>query len=213
MNYHNQHILHQSVVSKALSFGEFRLKSGRISPYFFNAGEFYSGIALSTLGRCYAEAIVRSGLQFDGLFGPAYKGIALAGATAVALYEYHQIEVSYSYNRKEAKVHGEGGSLIGAPLSGRLLIIDDVITAGTAVAEVMDLLESSAAEPAAVLVGLDRKERVTGNQSATQIVEQKYGIPVLSIINIDDILAFLLARPEMQEWSNAIDRYRQTYGL
>ena len=213
MNDYKQQFIDQAIASKALSFGEFQLKSGRISPYFFNAGKFYTGGALATLGRCYAEAIVRSGIQFELLFGPAYKGITLAGATAVALSEHHQIDVPYSYNRKEEKSHGEGGSLVGAPLAGRVLIIDDVITAGTAVAEVMGLLAGSDAQPAGVLVGLDRRERGPDGRLATEVVERKHGVPVVSIVDITDVLEFLMARPELRKWCAAVASYRDTYGL
>jgi len=174
-----------------LKFGEFTLKSGRISPYFFNAGAFSSGRALATLGRCYARCIVESGLQFDVLLGPAYKGIPLAAATAVALADDHGLDVPFAYNRKEAKTHGEGGVLVGAPLAGRVLVIDDVITAGTAVREVIAMIAAAGAEPAGVVIGLNRQERGAGELSAVQEVEQAYGIPVLSIIEMNHIIDYL----------------------
>ena len=155
-----------------LKFGEFTLKSGRISPYFFNAGAFCSGAALATLGRCYAQSIVDSGIDFDVLLGPAYKGIPLATATSVALAEHHGIDIPFAYNRKEAKSHGEGGTLVGAPLKGKILIIDDVITAGTAVREVIAMIEDNGARLAGVAIGLDRQERGAGELSAIQEIEQ-----------------------------------------
>ena len=167
-----------------LKFGEFTLKSGRISPYFFNAGAFACGEALAALGRCYARRIVDSGLQFDILLGPAYKGIPLATATAIALADNHDINVPFAYNRKEAKSHGEGGVLVGAPLQGRVLVIDDVITAGTAVREVIAMIEAAGARLAGVAVGLNRQERGEGERSAIQEVEEEYGVPVLSIIDM-----------------------------
>jgi orotate phosphoribosyltransferase len=202
-----------AISSGALKFGQFELKSGRTSPHFFNAGEFYTGNALAALGRCYASAIVESGIEFDVLFGPAYKGIILAAATSIALSEYHGINVPYCFNRKEAKVHGEGGTLVGAPLEGKVLIIDDVITAGTAIREVMSIVEQVGAEAAGVVIGLDRKERGKTDKSAIQEVEQEFKIPVASIINIDDILQYLKAKPEHNDLVAEIDSYRQQYGV
>jgi len=189
-NYKTQFI-DNAIASGALKFGQFRLKSGRVSPHFFNAGEFYRGRALAALGQCYAAAIVESGIEFDVLFGPAYKGITLAAATSVALAEHHDLDVPYCFNRKEAKSHGEGGTIVGAPLEGRVLIIDDVITAGTAIREVMAMVDAADAQPAGVVIGLDRKERGNTDKSAIQEVEQQFDIPVVSIIDIDDILAYL----------------------
>ena len=197
----------------ALKFGQFTLKSGRVSPHFFNAGEFYSGNALAALGRCYATAIVESGIEFDVLFGPAYKGITLAAATSVALSEHHGIDVPYCFNRKEAKAHGEGGSLVGAPLMGRVLIIDDVITAGTAIREVMGIVEQAGAKAAGVVIGLDRKERGKTDKSAIQEVEEQFAIPVASIVDINDILRYLEKQPENQQLVAKIDAYRQQYGV
>ena len=202
-----------AISSGALKFGQFELKSGRISPHFFNAGEFYTGSALAALGRCYASAIVESGIEFDVLFGPAYKGITLAAATAVALSEHHGINVPYCFNRKEAKAHGEGGTLVGAPLEGKVLIIDDVITAGTAIREVMSIVEQVGAQAAGVIIGLDRKERGKTEKSAIQEVEQAFDIPVASIIDIDDILQYLKAKPEHSDLVAKIDQYRQQYGV
>ena len=202
-----------AISSGALKFGQFELKSGRTSPHFFNAGEFYTGNALAALGRCYASAIVESGIEFDVLFGPAYKGITLAAATSIALSEHHGINVPYCFNRKEAKAHGEGGTLVGAPLEGKVLIIDDVITAGTAIREVMSIVEQAGAQAAGVVIGLDRKERGKTDRSAIQEVEQEFKIPVASIINIDDILQYLKAKPEHNDLVAEIDSYRQQYGV
>jgi orotate phosphoribosyltransferase len=202
-----------AISSGALKFGQFELKSGRTSPHFFNAGEFYTGNALAALGRCYASAIVESGIEFDVLFGPAYKGITLAAATSIALSEHHGINVPYCFNRKEAKAHGEGGTLVGAPLEGKVLIIDDVITAGTAIREVMSIVEQVGAQAAGVVIGLDRKERGKTEKSAIQEVEQEFKIPVASIIDIDDILQYLKAKSEHNDLVAEIDKYRQQYGV
>jgi len=211
-NYKTQFI-DNALDSGALKFGEFTLKSGRVSPHFCNAGEFCSGKALSALGHCYAAAIVESGVQFDVLFGPAYKGITLAAATSMALADHYDIDVPYCFNRKEAKSHGEGGTLVGAPLEGKVLIIDDVITAGTAIREVMTMVESAGADAAGVVIGLDRKERGKTEQSAIQEVEQQFSIPVISIIDINDILAYLDDKEDMAELITAIKIYRSTYGV
>ena len=205
--------IENAIANGALKFGQFELKSGRTSPHFFNAGEFYKGSALAALGKCYATAIVESGIEFDVLFGPAYKGITLAAATSIALSEYHGIDVPCCFNRKEAKAHGEGGTLVGAPLEGKVLIIDDVITAGTAIREVMSILEQAGAVAAGVLIGLDRKERGKTDQSAIQEVEEQFGIPVASIIDIDDILHYLKAKPDHNNLVEQIDKYRQEYGV
>ena len=202
-----------AITSGALKFGQFELKSGRTSPHFFNAGEFYSGSALAALGRCYASSIVDSGIEFDVLFGPAYKGITLAAATSIALSEHHGIDAPYCFNRKEAKVHGEGGTMVGAPLEGKVLIIDDVITAGTAIREVMSIVEQVGADAAGVVVGLDRKERGKTDKSAIQEVEQQFGIPVASIVDIDDILHYLKAKSDHNNLVEEIDKYRKEYGV
>lgn len=197
-----------------LKFGEFTLKSGRVSPYFFNAGAFSSGRALATLGRCYARRIVDADIRFDVLLGPAYKGIPLASATAVALAEHHGLDVPFAYNRKEAKTHGEGGVLVGAPLEGRVLVIDDVITAGTAVREVIALIEQAGAELAGVTIGLDRQERGAGDRSAIQEVEQAYGVPVLSIIDVSHIIEYLQASGGGPPGAlQGMMDYRQRYGV
>jgi orotate phosphoribosyltransferase len=168
---------------------------------------------LSALGRCYAAAIIKSGVEFDVLFGPAYKGITLVAATSVALAEHHNIDVKYCFNRKEAKSHGEGGTLIGAPLEGRVLIIDDVITAGTAVREVMAMVELAGGEPAGIVIGLNRKERGTSSTSAIQEVEQQFSIPVISIIDMDDILTYLKSQLDMKAVVKDIKNYRKEYGV
>ena len=212
-NTYKTQFIDNALNSGALKFGQFRLKSGRVSPHFFNAGEFYQGKALAILGRCYAAAIVESGVQFDVLFGPAYKGITLAAATSVALAENHNMDVPYCFNRKEAKSHGEGGTLVGAPLEGRVLIIDDVITAGTAIREVMAMVELAGAEAVGVVIGLDRKERGNSAKSAIQEVEQQFGVPVISIINMDDILTYLESQSDMATLVEEIKTYRHEYGV
>ena len=183
-----------ALAREALRFGQFRLKSGRDSPYFFNAGLFSDGEAASVLGRCYAAAVVRSGLEFDMLFGPAYKGIPLATATAIALASHHGRSVPYAYNRKEAKEHGEGGAVVGAPLHGRVLIIDDVITAGTAVRESLELIRHAGAEPVGVALALDREERGQGELSAVQELERGEGLKCVSVVTLSDLIE-ALARP------------------
>ena len=202
-----------AIEKQALLFGEFTLKSGRVSPYFFNAGRFFqTGKGLAALGRFYAQAIIDAGIEFDLVFGPAYKGIPLASATAVALAEHHNLDVPYCFNRKEAKAHGEGGTLVGAPLQGRALIVDDVITAGTAVREVMDILAAQNAKPAAVVIGLDRQERGKGELSAIQEVERDYEIPVVNIVNLSDIISYLEHEGD-NEKLEAVGRYRSQYGV
>jgi orotate phosphoribosyltransferase len=195
-----------------LRFGEFILKSGRISPYFFNAGLFNSGSALARLGRFYAQAIVDSGITFDVLYGPAYKGIPLAAVTAAALYDHHQIDIPYAFNRKEAKSHGEGGSIVGHALEGQILIIDDVITAGTAIRESMDIIEAEGAKPAGVVIALDRQEKGKGDKSAIQEVEQDYGIPVASIAKLENVIGFLEQQGDADHLAN-IRAYRDQYGI
>jgi len=213
MNSYKTQFIDNAIASGALKFGQFKLKSGRISPHFFNAGEFYQGKALATLGQCYAAAIVDSGIEFDVLFGPAYKGITLAAATSVALAEHYHRDVPYCFNRKEAKSHGEGGTTVGAPLEGKVLIIDDVITAGTAIREVMAMVDQAGAQAAGVVIGVDRKERGNSDKSAIQEVESEFSIPVASIIDIDDILIYLDSKPDKQELVAQIKQYRQEYGV
>lgn len=198
-----------------LRFGEFTLKSGRQSPYFFNAGLFNSGLALAKLGRFYAAAIEDSGVGFDVLFGPAYKGIPIAAATAVALADHHSRDLPWCFNRKEAKDHGEGGTLVGAPLEGRVLIIDDVITAGTAIREVMDIIGQTPAHPAGVVVALDRQEKGKAELSAIQEVERDFGIPVISIINLNQLISFMeeQAGGDLARHLPAVKTYRDQYGV
>ena len=195
-----------------LRFGEFTLKSGRTSPYFFNAGLFNSGHALARLGRYYAQAIVASGIGFDMLFGPAYKGIPLAATTAIALADQHDLDLPWCFNRKEAKDHGEGGNTVGATLTGRVLIIDDVITAGTAIGESVALLRTYKAQAAGVVIALDRQERGQGELSAIQEVERLYSMPVLSIVGLNDLLEYLRERPNYSQPLAAIRAYRARYG-
>jgi len=196
-----------------LRFGEFTLKSGRTSPYFFNAGLFNSGSALAQLGKFYAAAVVESGIPFDVLFGPAYKGIPLAAATAVALADHHNLDLPWCFNRKEAKAHGEGGSLVGAPLTGNVLIIDDVITAGTAIREVMQIIQAQGATAAGVVIALNRQERGNGELSAIQEVERDFGIPVVSIVSLNQVLEYLADDVELKQHLPAVEAYRAQYGI
>jgi orotate phosphoribosyltransferase len=197
-----------------LKFGEFELKSGRISPYFFNAGLFNSGKAMATLAKSYAAAIVNSGVEIDVLFGPAYKGIPLSATTAMALSQEYDRDTPYTYNRKEKKAHGEGGTLVGAPLLGKVLIIDDVITAGTAIREVMALLEEhQGAESAGVIIALDRQEKGKGELSAIQEVERDYGIPVISIVTLEQVMQYVAEKEEFKQHFTAIKAYRERYGI
>lgn len=196
-----------------LKFGEFTLKSGRKSPYFFNAGLFNTGAALAKLGRFYAQTIVDSGIKFDVLYGPAYKGIPLAAVTAAALYDHHGLDVPYAFNRKEAKSHGEGGSIVGHPLQGDILIIDDVITAGTAIRESMDIIAAENAKPAGVVIALDRQERGKGQRSAIQEVEADYGLGVAAIVRLAELIDFVKQRGDAAEHLANIEAYRETYGV
>lgn len=196
-----------------LRFGEFTLKSGRTSPYFFNAGLFNSGLALAQLGRFYAEAVQASGIDFDVLFGPAYKGIPLASATAIALAERHGRDLPWCFNRKEAKDHGEGGTLVGAPLVGKALIVDDVITAGTAIREVMQIIQAQGAQAAGVLIALNREERGQGELSAIQEVERDFGIPVVSIVSLSQVLDYLAQDEQLRQYLPAVEAYRAQYGI
>jgi orotate phosphoribosyltransferase len=206
-----------ALAREALRFGQFRLKSGRDSPYFFNAGLFSDGEAASVLGRCYAAAIIRSSLEFDMLFGPAYKGIPLVTATAIALAAHHGRSVPYAYNRKEAKEHGEGGVVVGAPLHGRVVIVDDVITAGTAVRESLELIRSAGAEPVGVALALDREERGQGNLSAVQELERTENLKCVSVVTLSDLIE-ALSRPAggqarvSAEQLAALGAYRARYG-
>jgi orotate phosphoribosyltransferase len=221
----HKHRFFQLALGKAnLRFGSFTLKSGRTSPYFFNAGGFDDGASLSELGRCYADAIMASRIEFDMLYGPAYKGIPLAAATAIALQDQHRRNVPFAYNRKEAKDHGEGGTLVGAPLRGRVIIIDDVISAGTSVRESIGLIRGAGAAPVGVAIALDRQERGQGNLSAAQEVRAEFGIPCIAIATLDDLLKFLETRAtesapgsgvdaNMADTLGAIRNYRRQYGV
>ena len=218
-NSNQDNFIRFALEAKVLSFGEFKTKAGRLSPYFFNAGEFNDGARLSALGRYYSKALQESKLQFDMLYGPAYKGITLAAATAIALAD-DGINVPYAYNRKEAKDHGEGGVLVGAPVKGRVVIIDDVISAGTSVRESVELIRNAGAEPAAVLIALDRMERSgnavdIGDKSAVQAVEQEFGLPVISIANLAGLMSFLTASSDTQltNYLPAVKAYRDKYGI
>jgi orotate phosphoribosyltransferase len=207
-----------ALARQALRFGRFTLKSGRESPYFFNAGLFSDGEAIAVLGRCYAAAIARSGLEFDMLFGPAYKGIPLATATAAALFDRHGRSVPYAFDRKEAKDHGEGGKLIGAPLGGRVLIVEDVISAGTAVRGALALIREAGAQPAGVVVALDRQERGQGPLSATQELQGEHGIRCVSVVTLADLIE-ALSRPTEGPAAISADQltqlqaYRRRYGI
>lgn len=196
-----------------LRFGEFTLKSGRVSPYFFNAGLFNTGYAAAKLGRFYAEAIAVSNIDFDMLFGPAYKGIPLATLAAASLAEQHDIDVPYSFNRKEAKAHGEGGNIVGSQLAGKVLIVDDVITAGTAVREAYQIISAAGASIAGLVISLDRQERGQGPYSAVQELKQSLDIPVISIVQLDDLIITLEESSEYEEYLEPVLSYRKQYGV
>ena len=213
MQAYQQAFLDFAISQGVLKFGEFTLKSGRISPYFFNAGLFQTGSALSQLGKFYAQAIVESGLQFDMLFGPAYKGIPLAAATAIALYEQYGRDYPYAFNRKEAKDHGEGGTIVGAALQGRVLVIDDVMTAGTAIREAASIVANQGAELAGVAIALDRQERGTGEQSAVQEVQSRYSVPVINIVSLQEISTHIEQSTTDAALLARIQAYRQQYGV
>lgn len=202
-----------AINKQVLKFGEFTLKSGRKSPYFFNAGLFNTGRDLALLGRFYAQALVDSGIDFDLLFGPAYKGIPIATTTAVALADHHDRDVPYCFNRKEAKTHGEGGSLVGSPLQGKVMLVDDVITAGTAIRESMDIISAEKATLAGVLISLDRQERGRGELSAIQEVQRDYGCRVISIITLNELIGYLEEKPELTDHLIAVRAYRSEYGI
>ena len=196
-----------------LKFGEFTLKSGRTSPYFFNAGLFNKGSDLARLGRFYAEALVDSGIDFDVLFGPAYKGIPIATATAVALYDQHNQDTPYCFNRKEKKDHGEGGNLVGSALEGKVMLVDDVITAGTAIREAMDIVQANGAELSGVLIALDRQEKGKGELSAIQEVERDFGAKVVSIVSLNDVITFLKDDDTFKEYLSKVEAYRSEFGV
>ena len=213
MKAYQREFIEFAMSKNVLKFGEFTLKSGRISPYFFNAGLFNSGRDLARLGRFYAAALVDAKIDFDVLFGPAYKGIPIASATAVQLAEIHDQDVPYCFNRKEAKDHGEGGNLVGSALAGRIMLVDDVITAGTAIRESMDIIEANGANLAGVLIALDRQEKGKGELSAIQEVERDYNAQVSAIITLADLVEYLSEQPAMSEHLVRVQAYRQQYGI
>lgn len=213
MQSHKTQFLELALELGALRFGEFELKSGRISPYFFNAGQLSTGRAAARLGRCYAAALADAGLRFDMLFGPAYKGISLVALTAAALAEHHGLDCPYAYNRKEAKDHGEGGASVGAAISGRVIIVDDVITAGTAVTEAVQIIEAGGGVVGGVLVAVDRQEVATGSsRSAVRDLADRLGVPVLSIVSLEDLVAHMQAHPAFAKHLPAMRAYRERYG-
>lgn len=213
MKAYQRQFIEFALEQQVLKFGEFTLKSGRISPYFFNAGLFNTGHALAQLGRFYAAALVESGVEYDLLFGPAYKGIPIATTTAVALAEHHQLDVPYCFNRKEAKDHGEGGNLVGSPLQGRVMLVDDVITAGTAIRESMALIAAHHAQLAGVMVAIDRQEKGQGSLSAIEEVERDFNCKVISIINLNNLIEYLQEQGGNSEQLAAVTAYRAQFGI
>ena len=207
-----QEFIEFALAQNVLRFGEFKTKAGRLSPYFFNAGLFNDGASLDRLSQFYAKAILESGIAIDMLYGPAYKGIPLVSITALALARAGR-NLPFAFNRKEAKDHGEGGNIIGTPLAGRVLIIDDVISAGTSVRESVEIIREAGAMPCGVVIALDRMERGTGKLSAVQEVTQDYGIPVVAVATLDDLMGFLKQRPDFAAHEQAVARYRQEYGV
>lgn len=213
MENYKQQFIEFALARQVLKFGEFTLKSGRISPYFFNAGLFNQGADLARLGEFYAAALQDAGLQYDMIFGPAYKGIPIATAVSIALFNRFHINKPVCFNRKEAKDHGEGGNLIGSPLRGKVLLVDDVITAGTAIRESMQIIQANEAQLSAVLIALNRQERGNSELSAIQEVERDYQCDVLSIIDFADLMAFIEIQPEYQQYLPAMRAYREQYGI
>lgn len=213
MKAYQREFIEFALEKQVLKFGEFTLKSGRTSPYFFNAGLFNAGRDLARLGRFYAAALAESGIEFDVLFGPAYKGIPIATTTAVALADHHDIDTPYCFNRKEAKDHGEGGNLVGNPLEGRIMLVDDVITAGTAIRESMEIIKANGADLAGVLVAIDRQEKGKGELSAIQEVERDFGCAVISIISLGDLVTYLEEQGNNQAQLESVKAYRAQYGI
>ncbi|ENM5726468.1 orotate phosphoribosyltransferase [Vibrio mimicus] len=213
MKAYQREFIEFALEKQVLKFGEFTLKSGRKSPYFFNAGLFNTGRDLARLGRFYAAALVDSGIEFDVLFGPAYKGIPIATTTAVALADHHDVDTPYCFNRKEAKNHGEGGNLVGSKLEGRIMLVDDVITAGTAIRESMELIQANNADLAGVLVAIDRQEKGKGELSAIQEVERDFGCAVISIVSLTDLITYLEQQGNNTEHLEAVKAYRTQYGI
>ncbi|AAO09334.1 orotate phosphoribosyltransferase [Vibrio vulnificus] len=213
MKAYQREFIEFALEKQVLKFGEFTLKSGRKSPYFFNAGLFNTGRDLARLGRFYAAALADSGIEFDVLFGPAYKGIPIATTTAVALADHHDIDTPYCFNRKEAKDHGEGGNLVGSALEGRIMLVDDVITAGTAIRESMEIIQANGADLAGVLVAIDRQEKGKGELSAIQEVERDFACAVISIVSLSDLITFLEEKGDAAEHLDAVKAYRAQYGI
>ncbi|HAV1329257.1 orotate phosphoribosyltransferase [Vibrio parahaemolyticus] len=213
MKAYQREFIEFALEKEVLKFGEFTLKSGRKSPYFFNAGLFNTGRDLARLGRFYAAALADSGIEFDVLFGPAYKGIPIATTTAVALSDHHDIDTPYCFNRKEAKDHGEGGNLVGSALEGRIMLVDDVITAGTAIRESMEIIKANGADLAGVLVAIDRQEKGKGELSAIQEVERDFGCAVISIVSLGDLITYLEEKGNATEHLEAVKAYRAEYGI
>ncbi|HHF2995793.1 TPA: orotate phosphoribosyltransferase [Vibrio diabolicus] len=213
MKAYQREFIEFALEKEVLKFGEFTLKSGRKSPYFFNAGLFNTGRDLARLGRFYAAALADSGIEFDVLFGPAYKGIPIATTTAVALADHHDIDTPYCFNRKEAKDHGEGGNLVGSALEGRIMLVDDVITAGTAIRESMEIIQANGADLAGVLVAIDRQEKGEGELSAIQEVERDFGCAIISIVSLTDLVTFLEEKGTDKEHLEAVKAYRAEYGI
>jgi len=212
MKDYQRQFLDFAIGQNALRFGEFTLKSGRKSPYFFNTGLFNTGQSLARLGQFYAQAILHAGIGFDMLYGPAYKGIPLVVTTAIALTEHHARDVPYAFNRKEAKKYAEGGIIVGSPLHGKVLIVDDVISAGLSIQESVDIIRAAGAEPAGVAIALDRQERGQGEQTAVQEVSARYGLPVAGIVTLDTVIQYLTGKPDAPEHLAKIRDYRATYG-
>ncbi|MGI2171760.1 orotate phosphoribosyltransferase [Shewanella sp. MF05960] len=213
MKAYQREFIEFALARQVLRFGEFTLKSGRTSPYFFNAGLFNTGKDLARLGRFYAAALMDSGIEFDLLFGPAYKGIPIATTTAVALCDHHDVDIPYCFNRKEAKTHGEGGSLVGSELKGKVMLVDDVITAGTAIRESMEIINAHNAHLAGVLIALDRQEKGKGELSAIQEVERDFGCEIVSIIKLADLINYLSEKPGMEAELASVSSYREQYGI
>ncbi|EKO3891764.1 orotate phosphoribosyltransferase [Vibrio metschnikovii] len=213
MKAYQREFIEFALEKEVLKFGEFTLKSGRKSPYFFNAGLFNTGRDLARLGRFYAAALVDAGIKFDVLFGPAYKGIPIATTTAVALADHHEIDTPYCFNRKEAKDHGEGGNLVGSPLEGRIMLVDDVITAGTAIRESMEIIQANGAQLAGVLVAIDRQEKGKGELSAIQEVERDFGCQIISIVSLGDLVTYLKEQGGDPVQLAAVEAYRAQYGV
>jgi len=213
MHAYQREFLDFVIATDVLRFGEFTLKSGRVSPYFFNSGLFNTGSSIAKLGRYYAAAIENSKIEYDMIFGPAYKGIPLATSAAIALADHHDRDLPYAFNRKEAKDHGEGGTIVGSALADKVLIIDDVISAGTSVRESINMIRAADATTAGVIIALDRQEKGQDERSAIQEVEQQYGFPVASIVKLDDLISYLNEKPDMTDALNNVSAYREQYGV